>query len=121
LTVAVFVLVALFGGGFATASAAGNALPGDALYPVKVNLEQARLALTINRVRKAELHLEFAQRRMEEINALAALGRYERVGPLAKQFNHQLSLALGSSPDLENLEPEESLRLEDQIYPDWAL
>jgi hypothetical protein len=115
LTVVVFVLVALFGGGYATASASGDALPGDALYPVKVNLEQARLALTINRVRKGELHLEFAQRRMEEINALAALGRYEGVALLAKQFNHQLSLALGAAQNLENLKPEEASRLEEQI------
>jgi hypothetical protein len=115
LTIVVFIFVALFGGGYATASAAGNALPGDALYPLKLNLEQARVALTINRVRKAELHLEFAQRRMEEINALASLGQYERVSPLAKQFNHQMSLALGAAQDLRDLEPEEALRLEEQI------
>jgi hypothetical protein len=115
LTVVVFVLVALFGGGYATASAAGNALPGDALYPVKLNLEQARLALTINRTRKAELHLEFAQHRMEEIDALAALGEYERVAPLAKQFNHQLSLVLGAAQDLENLKPGEAQRLKEHV------
>ena len=70
LAVIVFVFVALFGGGYVTASAAGAALPGDALYPIKLDLEQARLSLTTNRVRQAELHLEFAQRRMDEITAL---------------------------------------------------
>jgi Domain of unknown function (DUF5667) len=115
LAIVIFVLVVLFGGGIATASAAGNALPGDALYPVKLDLEQARLALTTNRVRKAELHLEFAQRRMGEINALAELGEFERVAPLAKQFNHQLSLALGAAEDLQNLEPGEAQHLQEQV------
>jgi len=115
LAVIVIVLVALFGGGYATASAATAALPGDALYPVKLNLEQARFSLTRNRVRQAELHIEFAQRRMEEINALVSLGRYDKVGPIAKQFNHQLSLALGAAQVLENLQPGEASRLNDQV------
>jgi hypothetical protein len=114
LAVAVILLIALFGGGYATASAAGDALPGDALYPVKLNLEQAHLSLTTNRVRKAELHLEFAQHRMEELNALVALGEYERVAPLANQFNHELSLALGAAQDLDNLNSNEATRLKDQ-------
>jgi hypothetical protein len=115
LAVVVIVFFALFGGGYVTASAANTALPGDALYPIKLDLEQARVSLTRNRARQAELHLEFAQRRMDEINALSDLGRYERVGPLTKQFNHQLELALGAVQVLKNLQPDEAARLNDQV------
>ena len=38
LAVFMFVLVALFGGGYVTASAAGAAQPGGALYPVNLKL-----------------------------------------------------------------------------------
>jgi hypothetical protein len=41
--VALVILVCLFVGAFGTVRAAQAALPGDALYPLKLNLEQAQV------------------------------------------------------------------------------
>lgn len=44
-----------------------NSLPGDPLYPVKLLSEKTKYIITINRERKAELHLLFAEKRTEEL------------------------------------------------------
>jgi hypothetical protein len=71
--VAVVLLAATLGlllmGGAAVA-ASGSALPGQALYPVKKAVEKVELALTNGPSGRAKLHLEFAQRRLEELQAL---------------------------------------------------
>ncbi len=68
---ATFLLVALLGGG--TSFAAQGALPGDALYPVKVGInEEVRASLTFGAQAKAEWETERLSRRLEEKAALAA-------------------------------------------------
>jgi hypothetical protein len=60
------------GGGVALASA--DSLPGDALYPVKLIVEDARLALTADPAAQAELTLAFVAERCQEMQQLAAQG-----------------------------------------------
>jgi hypothetical protein len=67
-----FVLV--FGGAAATASAAQQSLPTDALYPVKTLSESVALGLSVNSAAKLEKALGHAQRRVDEMAALARLG-----------------------------------------------
>ena len=50
--------------------ASANSLPGDSLYPIKIAKENIQLALTFNKMAKAELHLQFAQRRLSEIETV---------------------------------------------------
>jgi len=61
------------GGGVAFASA--DSLPGNALYPVKLAVEDARLALTGDPASRAELTLAFAAERTEEMQQLMAQGK----------------------------------------------
>lgn len=69
-------LVVVAGAG--TASAAQRALPGDTLYPIKISInEQVELALASNTAAKATLEVEFAERRVEEAQTLAAAGRLD--------------------------------------------
>lgn len=64
----------LLGGG--TSIAAQNALPGDMLYPVKVNVnEEFRSMLTFGNEAEAKFHAEKAAERIEEAEKLAAEGR----------------------------------------------
>lgn len=72
LLIVAFVLTGAVG----TAAAAANALPGDGLYGVKLGLEQARLALTFNPQDDLNLLEDYADERLEEIEALQAAGRY---------------------------------------------
>ena len=63
----------LLGGGGATAVAAQTAEPDGALYPVKVWSEEVRFDLARTDQNRLELALQFANRRMAEIqNQLAA-------------------------------------------------
>ena len=67
------VLLILLGG--LLVGPAGSALPGDALYPVKVAGEGARLALAGGPASRGALRERFRRERVSEINALLALGR----------------------------------------------
>lgn len=51
------------------AALAANAQPGSLLWPAKLRLEQVRLFLETDPARKVTLHLEFANRRVEELSA----------------------------------------------------
>ena len=52
-------------------SASGEAIPGDALYPVKRQTERAQLALAGSEVNKGQLYLGFARTRLREAQAVA--------------------------------------------------
>ena len=77
LTVAkyVFAFIAAFGvtgGGAVVASA--NSLPQETLYPLKLAVEDTRLALSDNGADEAFLNMEMAQLRLQEMEQLAAAG-----------------------------------------------
>jgi len=70
-------VISLGGAGLARASAA--AVPGDALYQTKLLIEEARLNLTGDPQRAAELRRRFSLERIEEIEQLLAGGREAEV------------------------------------------
>ncbi|MFA4846013.1 MAG: DUF5667 domain-containing protein, partial [Patescibacteria group bacterium] len=59
-------------GFISVANASGRALPGDELYPVKMTIEKAQLALAFRADSRANLQVEFASRRLHEMVELAA-------------------------------------------------
>jgi len=95
-TLAVFIVmfVLVFGGVSATAYASQFSLPGDALYPVKTSLEQTQLGLSLNAARQAELQLEFAQRRLDEVAALIEEGRYNDIETATSEFEYHIQQAI---------------------------
>jgi len=100
LIAALMAVSVLFGGGAAAAYASQDALPGDALYPVKTVVEQAELTFTTDPVTKAELHLEFAQERVAEMQALAAEGQLDRIPDVAVNMQEHLQKAEAISRQL---------------------
>jgi predicted transcriptional regulator len=81
-----------------TAAASTNALPGELLYPVKRAIEALDLAIHRDPVSRAKLHLEFAQRRLQELNDLLALrqiGQKVDVGAAMRSYTAEVT-------DLEN-------------------
>lgn len=68
---AVVVLFGLTLGYNATVSVANSSLEGDILYPVKTAQERVQLALTFSQEREAQLHIDFAERRLDELNRLS--------------------------------------------------
>lgn len=73
--IAGLLIVALGGSSAGAASLAESALPGDFLYPIKVNVnEEVRAALATTPAKKADVAIARAERRIDELNALAARG-----------------------------------------------
>ena len=72
--VSLLLATALILGGGATAVAAQDDLPNQALYPVKIMTENATLALTGDPQLQANLLMNMAQTRVEEMAALAEDG-----------------------------------------------
>lgn len=97
-TIAVFIamFVLIFGGVSATAYAAQFSLPGDALYPVKTSLEQTQVELSMNAARQAELQLEFAQRRLDEMAALIEEGRFNDIETATGEFEYHIQQAIST-------------------------
>lgn len=66
------VLAVVFGSFIFSVSASRESLPGDALYPLKIAAERARVTLTPTNKSKAKLQAEFAGRRLQEAVQAAA-------------------------------------------------
>jgi hypothetical protein len=110
------ILVTLvFGGVGITALAAGNALPGDALYPVKSGMEQTRLSLTAGAAQQARLHLEYAERRLDELAALITAGRIEATSQAAAEFEFHIEKAIELLAKAVQDDPVEGQELAGQI------
>jgi hypothetical protein len=71
LAVAFAVILALFLVGAGTVTASASSLPGDMLYPVKTATEKIQGLFTFGNEAKAGFHIKLAQRRLNEIEALA--------------------------------------------------
>ena len=67
------VLILAFGG-WTTASAAQDSVPGEILYPIKQTQERVLLLVVITESRKANLHAQFAETRAKECAKLASKG-----------------------------------------------
>ena len=67
------VLILAFGG-WTTAAAARDSVPGEMLYPVKEARERVLLLVVITDSRKANLHAQFAETRAKECAKLASKG-----------------------------------------------
>lgn len=90
--------VALLVGGLTSAAASGNSLPGDPLYPVKLAVERAQLAVAFDPAARARLHAQFADVRLSEAQRLIAAGRVQdgvrqvdQYDSAVAQFNYALA------------------------------
>jgi len=86
-TAAIAVLVLLIASS-GTVAAAGNSMPDQPLYPVKMATERARLVLTPSG--KAEYYAKLVDRRVNEIVSMAEKGKLERVEKTTERMNNQL-------------------------------
>jgi hypothetical protein len=76
------------------ARAAHTWLPGDSLYPLKTAAERLQLALTPGAAWDARLHIEFAQRRLMEIQALSLESSYEQIPSTVVDFGYHVDQAV---------------------------
>ncbi len=99
LALTAFSLVFLAGG---LTYAAQDSLPGQALYPVKTGTERLLLLVTLNSARRAEYHLELAERRVQEMVELTSMGQppgTDAVQAVAAQVDAALAEVRSLGPD----------------------
>lgn len=95
-TVAVLLVAVFLGSSGYLVAAADRSLPGERLYSVKTGIEDARLALARAPKDKVKLQVEFAARRLEELNSLASIENSdERIAAVVSRF--ETSVASASS------------------------
>lgn len=98
--VAVIVVLLIVGSG--TVIAAGNSMPDDPLYQVKLATETVRIALTQSDLDKAELYVKLTDERVTEIIEMADKGNLEQVEQTAMRLNTQLvAIASLTAPEGE--------------------
>jgi hypothetical protein len=100
-TAAAAVLVLLTGSAAAVV-ASSDALPGDALYPVKRTTEDITLALTFSESSKASRHLEFAERRAREMANIADSAGAGLIASTAGNLEEHLGAALRIISSIES-------------------
>jgi len=91
--VMIAIIVAAVVGGSAGAYATSVSLPGSVLYPLKTATEGARLAATPSDAGKAELHIAFAERRIEEMAAISIQGEVAEMPALTDALAQHLEQA----------------------------
>ncbi len=65
-------LSVITGGGVGMSFASQNTIPGDIFYPVKLTIEKAQVSLKTKEEDKVKLEVEFAGRRLDELNKVKA-------------------------------------------------
>jgi hypothetical protein len=86
------VFLVLFGS-VGTAAAASNAMPDEALYPVKMATEQVQLTFAFADEDKAELNTKLAEKRSQEIATLATQGKTDYVPAVTQHMISHLEQA----------------------------
>jgi hypothetical protein len=102
------VLLLVFGmvaGTSGVARAAQAALPGDLLYPVKTSLERASIAVAVGDAAKASLDIQFAQRRLAEIQSLLLENHDDQVAATVLLFEEHINSAIRHLVALETQDP----------------
>jgi hypothetical protein len=95
LLISAIVLSLFAGGGVGVAYAADGAVPGDALYGVDLGVESLRYYFAFNQETKAELALDFADERLEELQELLGEGASgEYIGQVLAEYAQNLQLAV---------------------------
>lgn len=97
-----FVMV-LAGSGIAVASL--DDIPGDPFYGVKLAVEEVELVLTPSAAGDAELHIEFAERRILEIKALMSEDQYDAVAPTVERYERHIQQATAKIDFVKQRDP----------------
>lgn len=115
-------LVLLFAVGGGTAYAAEGALPGQVLYPVKVNVnEKVAEALAVTPEAKISFHASRAAERLKEAEALAAEGRLDATTTAQLEENFDSHLAQADELTQQLSESDEGAALEANVRLESSL
>jgi hypothetical protein len=109
------VAAVLFSGVGISAYAASSSLPGDAMYPLKTDIETVRARLTGNAESRARLYLSFAGKRLDDMQSLIDAGRYDDLALGANEFESQIQMALIAAESVSDDDPTVAAALHTEI------
>jgi hypothetical protein len=98
---ACIVLALLLASGGTVVFAAQGSQPNQVLYPVKLLSEDVRLGLATNLQSQFQLNMEFAGRRLDEIDKLVQAGK-DPGGQVTSRLQNELDSALDNAASLDN-------------------
>jgi hypothetical protein len=105
----------LFGGVGITAYAASSSLPGDALYPLKTTVETLRAGWTLDSASRARLYMEFAARRLVEIQSLMDSDRHQDIPRATREFERDVQRAMDATVRLSQTDPRQAMALNAEL------
>lgn len=88
------VLVLLFSSTVGLAFAAKGSIPGDLLYPPKLSIEKTALFFSISESHDTDLHIEYTNRRMDEMEAVIQTNRLGYLPDSVERYEQQVELAI---------------------------
>jgi hypothetical protein len=83
-----------FLGGRSLSASAASALPGEALYPAKTALEDMQLIASLTDEGDARLYVQFAARRVDEIQQIILDGSAEHLDEAVARYERQTQAAI---------------------------
>jgi len=86
-------------------------LPGEPLYPIKLSLEQSRLAFTFDAEKDTRLQIQMSQRRTAEVIELILDEKYQVVPHATERLDRQLQASFAALDAYEKSDPSGSLAL----------
>lgn len=111
LAIAALLIFLVFFSSVGLAFASQNAIPGDRLYGVKRSLENVHLAVTRDPARRAGLQIDYAQRRLTEIQSLVMKGRYDEIPAVVENYEYLVNQALANMQQVAKSNPPQAARL----------
>jgi hypothetical protein len=88
--ISIFTVVVIIGSGLGAASVSAQALPGDALYPVKRGFEEISLTFSFSTTGDVQLLADFADRRLAEVEEVIAQSRGSDFLPSLEYYEETL-------------------------------
>jgi len=89
---AVSLILVILISGISTLAVAGNSMPDQPLYPVKLASEQTRAALAPSPIKKAVVYVRLADSRVDEIVYVAIRGEPSWVDAVAQRLSEHLDM-----------------------------
>jgi len=107
----------ILGGAAKTVYAASSALPGDALYSLKTTVESIHANLAVDSADQARLNMDFAGRRLFEIQSLIRKARYSDIPRATGEFEEDIQKSLIAIKRLSQIDPPRAAELKTEFAP----
>jgi len=115
----VVALIAALAGGGGTVYASNQALPGDALYPVKSTVEDLRLVIS-DQDQHVNLYRAYAATRVREVERLVQSQRTDDVPVALERFERHMQGVMATLAEMSDSDPEQAQTLAYELQRDLA-